>query len=389
MSAKRSFPLLVVALVSGVALMPVRPVIADDSQQILSIDHFVPVTSKVPAIAGQITQLYVRERVRAGTALRAASFTDKVVLFVHGAGTPAEVAFDVPFQDYSWMAYLAASGFDVFSMDLTGYGRSTRPAAMDDACNLAAASQPGIVLKAPCAATYPRQMVTIESEWHDIDTVVDHLRALRRVDRVSLIGWSQGGPRAGGYASRHPGKVHRLVLLAPAYNRTGSANPPAEVPARGAAMGVQSRADFDANWDRQIGCANQVDPAAREVVWSEMMASDPVGATWGPGVRRAPLVTTWGWTQAAAAKVQAPALLVAGALDVQVSPARVRDLHADLGSSQKVLLDLGCGSHNALWERVHTHLFKASAEWLTSATLNGKSEGVVQAGYDPPAAAPR
>ena len=29
-----------------------------------------------------------------------------------------------PYQDYSWMAYLAHAGFDVFSMDMTGYGRS-------------------------------------------------------------------------------------------------------------------------------------------------------------------------------------------------------------------------------------------------------------------------
>ena len=94
----------------------------------------------MPAIAGQLAQIYVRERVQAGTALRASSQSslgDRVVLFVHGAGTPAEVAFDVPYQDYSWMAYLARAGFDVFSMDTTGYGRSTRPAPMNDPCNLA------------------------------------------------------------------------------------------------------------------------------------------------------------------------------------------------------------------------------------------------------------
>ena len=35
------------------------------------------------------------------------------------------------------MAYLARAGFDVFAMDTTGYGRSNRPAAMNDPCNLA------------------------------------------------------------------------------------------------------------------------------------------------------------------------------------------------------------------------------------------------------------
>ena len=104
-----------------------------DARKILSVDHKVTVKSIVPAIAGQPAQIYVRERVAEGMKNPAA---DRVVLFVHGAGTPAEVAFDVPTGDYSWMAYLAKAGFDVFSMDTTGYGRSTRPAPMNDPCNL-------------------------------------------------------------------------------------------------------------------------------------------------------------------------------------------------------------------------------------------------------------
>lgn len=40
----------------------------------------------------------------------------KIVLFIHGAGTPAEVGFDVPVPGYSWMGYLAERGMHVFSM---------------------------------------------------------------------------------------------------------------------------------------------------------------------------------------------------------------------------------------------------------------------------------
>ena len=126
-------------IISCFAVLLVVPLVGDDSERILSIDHFVRVQSSVPAIAGQPTQLYVRERVHAGTLARGSRLADRVVLFVHGAGTPAEVAFDVPYQDYSWMAYLAQAGFDTFSVDMTGYGRSTRPAAMNDPCNLAPA----------------------------------------------------------------------------------------------------------------------------------------------------------------------------------------------------------------------------------------------------------
>lgn len=290
----------------------------------------------------------------------------------------------MPYQDYSWMAFLANAGFDVFAMDLTGYGRSTRPFVMNDPCNLSTAQQalfvPGLIA-APCPASYGQQATTLASDWHDIDAVVDYIRAARRVEKVSLIGWSLGGPRTGGYAAQHPNKVHKLVLLAPAYSANASATPPATVPANGPAFNTQSRQDFDANWNRQIGCANQIDPAARESVWSNMIASDPVASTWGPGVRRAPNTTTWGWNGAMAGQVKSPTLLVAAAHDAQVSPAGVARLHTDLGASQKVLVDLGCSSHNALWERNHLALFQASREWLERSSVNGAQTGVVKLGY--------
>ena len=173
---------LLVAAFLGVTLS------ADDSDRLLTIDHYVRVMSTVPAIAGQPAQLYVRERVLAGGALRTSSFGDRVVLFVHGAGTPAEVAFDVPFKDYSWMGFLAKAGYDVFSMDMTGYGRSTRPAAMGDPCNLSREQQltfvPALLAK-PCEPSYAQQMTTLASDWNDINSVVEHVLALRHVDKVA------------------------------------------------------------------------------------------------------------------------------------------------------------------------------------------------------------
>ena len=361
-----------------------RGLSADDSDRLLTIDHYVRVKSTVPALAGQPAQLYVRERVRAGTALRSGRLGDRVVLFVHGAGTPAEVAFDVPAEGYSWMAFLAQRGFDVFSVDMTGYGRSTRPAPMNDPCNLAADRQAAFVpalIAAPCPAAYPGAMTTIASDWDDVGAAVDYIRALRRVERVSLVAWSLGGPRSGGYAAIHPEKVHRLVWLAPAYGRASAAAPPPKLPAPGTVFNTQSRAEFMANWDRQVGCPAQYEPAVADAVWSAMIESDPVGATWGPGVRRAPQTTTWGWNAAVVGKMRTPALMVAAVHDKQVDAARVRELYEDLGSPQKVLVDLGCASHNAMWEKGRTTLFQASLEWLEKGTLNGSESGVVRLGY--------
>ena len=42
--------------------------------------------------------------------------------------------------------------------------------------------------------------------------------------------------------------------------------------------------------------------------------------------------------------------MIAGAHDKQVPPDRVRAAYDDLGSTDKVLIDLGCSSHNAMWE---------------------------------------
>ena len=353
-----------------------------ESDRLQTVDHYVRVRSTVPSMNGQMAQIYVRERTTGRMLSRGAA---GVVLFVHGAGTPAEVAFDVPFGDYSWMSYLADAGFDVFSMDTTGYGRSTRPTVMNDPCNLARNQQTALVpvlIPAPCPPTYTTGgATTIASDWNDIGAVVDYVRALRHVDRVSMVAWSLGGPRAGGYAAQHPDQVQRLVLLAPGYNRAAPDSSPAPRP-DGVVFNTQSRQEFIANWDRQVGCPDQYDAGVSDAVWSQMLQSDPVGATWGSGVRRAPQTTTWGWNAAAVGKSQTPTLMVAGVHDKQVQPARVRELYADLGSREKIFFDLGCSSHNAMWEKNHTILFKASLEWQTQGTVNGAKDGMLRLGYE-------
>src|SRR5262245_4082517 len=127
--------------VTGAALLHARAPRPSAPGDPSTTDHYVRVKSTVPAIAGQVTPIYVRERMVPSSATTSAAPNERVVLFVHGAGTPAEVAYDVPYQDYSWMAYLAKAGFDVFAMDQTGYGRSARPFPMNDPCNLSPAQQ--------------------------------------------------------------------------------------------------------------------------------------------------------------------------------------------------------------------------------------------------------
>ena len=112
-----------------------------------------------------------------------------------------------------------------------------------------------------------------------------------------------------------------------------------------------------------------------------MLESDPVGATWGTGVRRAPQVTSGGWNNAVVAKMTTPILMVSGVHDKQVPQQRVKELYEDLGSKQKVFVDLACSSHNAMWEKNHLLLFRASLEWLTKGTVNASEQGMLKLGY--------
>ncbi len=52
---------------------------------------------------------------------------EKTLLYVHGTSQAAEATFDLALEGYSWMDYLAARGWDVFLVDLRGYGGSSRP----------------------------------------------------------------------------------------------------------------------------------------------------------------------------------------------------------------------------------------------------------------------
>ena len=361
-------------LLAACALPPTAP------EGLVAAEHRVRVNSRAPGLAGGEAQLYLRELAPAIGAPRGAR---PVVLFVHGAGTPAEVSFDSRRSDLSWLAHVALAGFDAFALDLTGYGRSTRPPAMNDPCNLAPAQQARFVpalLPAPCAPSHPAPITTMDSDWHDMDAVVDFVRALRGVERVSMVGWSQGGPRIAGYAALHPEKVDRIVVLAPAYTRDSAPRAPQPLPRLEASMTVQSRADFIANWDRQVGCPSQYEPRAAAAIFDEMLASDPAGARWGPGVRRAPAVPTWGFNQATVARLKTPFLMVAGEHDKQVEPRRVRELYEDWGGEDKVLVDLACSSHNAMWERNRRLLYQATVDWLREGKVGGTRRGVLRLG---------
>src|SRR5262245_64855870 len=105
-------------------------------------------------------ELYVRNKRPEGMT----TFTpDRILLFVHGATYPSETAFDLQLDGLSWMDYIAQRGYDVYLMDVRGYGRSTRPPEMAQ------------------AAQENRPIVHTDVAVKDFGTVVDHILARRGV----------------------------------------------------------------------------------------------------------------------------------------------------------------------------------------------------------------
>ncbi len=370
------------AVLGALALAATGLGAADDA--FVTVDRFVPHTSTVPANEGERVGLFLHEKLSRELADRIAAGErpeGRVVLFVHGGSIPSVPDYDLPYKDYSWMEHLAAAGFDTFSMDQTGYGLSPRP-MMDDPCNMAAENRAIVTpnpLAGDCEPSYRHGLTTSRSDWDEIGRVVDYIRELRGVDRVSLVGWSAGGPRTGGFAARHPGKIDKLVLFAPGYRREGPSEPPAAIPAGDVPMRLQTRDTLEnGRWRSTVACDGQIDPGIQRVIWQTVMAYDQRGAVWGPphGVMRVRTSAgSWGWNREYAGKVRAPTLILVGEQDRLLGPDE--QLYEDLtGTDARVLVTMACATHFAVWETTqYRFMHEASREWLEHGTFRGNAAG--------------
>ena len=153
----------------------------------------------VPALDPGI-EIYVRNKRPADMA----TFRpERTLLFVHGATYPAHTTFDLKLDGLSWMDYIAARGYDVYLLDLRGYGKSTRPKEM--------AQKPD--------ANPP--IVRTDTAVKDISAVVDFILKRRNIPRLALLGWSWAPSR------RRPTRLRTRTKssVSCSMRRSGSARP--------------------------------------------------------------------------------------------------------------------------------------------------------------------
>ena len=298
--------------------------------------------------------IYVRNKHPADMA---AYRSDKTVLFVHGSTYPAHTAFDLPLGGMSWMDYLAQHGYDVYLLDLRGYGKSTRPKEMSDK-----PEANGAIVRGDTAVK-------------DIASVVDHILKRRNIAKLNLLGWSWGTTLMATYTTQHADKVERLVLYAPQWIRTTPAliqAGPGPIPAYRSVK----RADAQGRWltgvpeDKKAALI----PAGWFDQWADATwATDQEGAKLNPPVLRAPNGTLQDtadfWSAGKAyydpAKITVPALLIQAEWDRDTPPYMAQTLFPLLVNAPgKRYVLLAEGTHTIIMEKNRLKLFEAVQAFL-------------------------
>jgi pimeloyl-ACP methyl ester carboxylesterase len=293
-------------------------------------------------------ELFVRNKHLAGIQKFS---SDRILLFVHGATYPAETAFDLPIEGVSMMDLIAARGFDVYLVDVRGYGRSTRPPEMSQ----------------PAAANKP--IVSTEIAAHDLGAAVDYILKKRGVAKIDVMGWSWGTSIAGMYTSGHNEKVDRLVLYAPQWIRTEPAAPAAaNAPALGAYRLV-SKDSAKARWLKGVAEDKQaalIPPGVFDAWADATWATDPESTKQSPSMLRAPNgvfddnLKYWGAGKAQydPGKITVPTLLLHAEWDADLPSYLAQNYFAQLKNTPyKRLIELSEGTHTVMMEKNRMQFF--------------------------------
>ena len=285
---------------------------------------------------------------------------ERTLLFVHGATYPASTAFDLALGGTSWMDYIASRGYDVYLLDLRGYGRSTRPEEM--------AQKP--------EANGP--IVRGDTAVKDIGSVVDFILKRRNISRLNLLGWSWGTTLMATYTTEHAEKVERLLLYAPQWIRQ-TPSPIQTGSGLLAAYRTVTREMAKQRWytgvpeDKKAALI----PAGWFGAWANATwATDTEGAKADPPVIRAPngvLADFRDFFGAGKAyydptKITVPTLLVGAEWDHDLPPYMRQTLFPLLVNSPgKRYVELAEGTHTIMMERNRLKLFEAVQAFLDEA----------------------
>jgi len=236
--------------------------------------------------------------------------TNKIVLLVHGSTWSGRPDFDLQIRDYSLMDFLARNGYDVWAIDIHGYGRSEK--TEKDWSDTASAAD-------------------------DISAAVDYITRQHRVDKISIFGWSWGTQTSGVFTMKHPEKVSKLILFAMGWKGLASR--------RSSPLPTTQYRINDEKAARSDFIAGQFEEDVVERYVSEALKADPKSPN---GVRvdqisKMPMLHP--------EKIKVPTLIIHPEKDFLASESETLEFFSKLGTNYKSYAALPDGGHAILLEK--------------------------------------
>ena len=257
-----------------------------------------------------------------------------VVVLAHGSATAGRVSFDLQVPghaEYSLMDFLARQGFDVFALDVRGFGRSDKPEGF----------------------------LSTEQAASALHAVVDHILLLRGVPQVHLLAWSWGTQYSGQFVMAHPAKVARYV----AYAQMHPSSP--DLQARRARLATFQRAPYiritEQGWKLRFHSLTPDEANNPDVInaFAHAAAQAEAKSPTGPQIdllTRQPLIDP--------ARITVPTLLIHGQYDDVADLPGLWPFFAALPNPDKQYTVVPAGGHMLHLQQGHARFQQAVAAWF-------------------------
>lgn len=283
----------------------------------------------------------------------------RTVVLMHGATYGSGSLYDTPIEGASFMDYLARAGFDVYAVDVRGYGESSRPSEMS------------------LPASQSDSVGRTESGIRDFASAVNFVLRTSGIARVNVIGMSWGGSVTGAFTARNNHKVRKLGLIAPQW----VSDQPIPLDTGGAPGGYRIVRAPDAR-DRWI---NAAPPSKRETLipaggfeaWLDAtVRTEPDAALRDKQsirVANGPIQDIREFWAAGKplydpGQIEVPVLLIHGEWDIDVPLPLAQDYFVHLtGTPGKRWLELGEATHMLMLEKNRKLAYDALAGFLSEA----------------------
>ena len=246
------------------------------------------------------------------------------ILFVHGVGFSSH-EFDVDYKDYSLARYFARNGFEVWLLDIAGFGSS---GAVED----------GFLPDSDYAA-------------EDIASAVRCILDRNNLSSMDILGWSWGTVTSSRFAAKYPEMVHKLVLYAPIVAGLGEKT--VDKPFHKHTWDTAA-SDFQRKADGSIDFSIVEEPVANTYianVWRYDRGSSP-----NAGVRD--LLVSEDVRLLPTADIKAPVLIISGSKDQYVSPALCEEAYQTLSNKDSEICIVDGAAHAMMMERPYYKTFR-------------------------------